>query len=101
MSSIHWHLDPIYMDELNNAKIVLDSIERVGTTKVTSGPITMDDVPSFIKNRYEPKVVRFIRLLMEAKRQRSLPQTVEQEKKSNETNIGNSNRVTIDAKANG
>lgn len=96
-----WLCNPALMDELSNAKIVLDTIERVGTTKVTSGPITLDEVPSFIKNRYEPKMVRFICILMEAKRQRSLPQTIEQEEKSNETNIGNSNRVSIDAKANG
>jgi hypothetical protein len=32
----------------------------------------MDDVPSFIKNRYAPPVVRFIRQLMEAKRLKSI-----------------------------
>lgn len=95
-----WMCDPDLMDELSNAKIVLDTIDQVGTTKVTSGgPITWDDVPSFIKNRNHPKIVRFIRLLMEAKRQKSLPQTIEQENKSNEINIGNSNTVSIDAKA--
>lgn len=101
MSSHHWHCDPDLMDELSNAKIVLDTIEQVGTTKVTSGPISIDDVPSFIKNRYETRVVRFIRLLMEAKRQRSLPQTIEKEDKSNATDIGNTNTVEVDATADG
>jgi hypothetical protein len=65
-------INPDRLDVLSNAKIVLDCIESAGETKVTSGPITMDDVPSFIKNRYAPPVVRFIRQLMEAKRLKSI-----------------------------
>ena len=65
---IEFKVDPERIDAMSNAKIVLDCIDRVGTTKVTQGEITMDDIPSFIKNRYSPVIVRFIRILMEAKR---------------------------------
>ena len=69
---IEFKVDPARIDAMSNAKIVLDCIDRVGTTRVTSGPITMDDVPSFIKNRYSPVIVRFVRILMEAKRLKSI-----------------------------
>lgn len=65
-------IDPDRIDAMSNAKIVLDCIDRAGETKVTQGEITMDEVPSFIKNRYSPAVVRFIRTLMEAKRLKSI-----------------------------
>jgi hypothetical protein len=71
-----WHFDPDRIDNLSNARIVLDTIQRVGKTRVTQGPITTNDVPSFLKNRYSPHVVEFISTLMEAKRLSQLEREV-------------------------
>ena len=51
-----WQVDPERIDALSDAKIVLDCIDRVGTTNVTSGEITELDVPSFIRNRYPKQI---------------------------------------------
>lgn len=72
-----WQVDPERIDALSDAKIVLDCIDRVGTTNVTSGEITELDVPSFIRNRYPKQISSFIQVLMEAKRLKSIPQLKE------------------------
>lgn len=72
-----WQVDPERIDALSDAKIVLDCIERVGETKVSRGPITTMEVPSFIRNRYPKEISSFIQLLMEAKRLKSIPQLKE------------------------
>ena len=66
-----WDCDPDRIDALSDAKIILDCIEKAGETRVTTGEVTMLEVPSFIKNRY-PEYSAFIMLLMEAKRLKSI-----------------------------
>ncbi len=54
----------------HNCTIVVDLLEMVGKTKVTAGNLSLEDIPSFIRNRFSPEIQMFILGLMKARQKK-------------------------------